>query len=116
MDPICASLKVNDTDSAFYGPCAQDKSTNNTMFCRKTTQVVLQAKKESMTRVIRTCGWIPYKSKTNHCLRTDNDFKLVTSCQCFADGCNLGVEIVPSRASLIVILSCIFLISNLLLK
>lgn len=78
--------------------------------------MVLEAKKESMTRVIRTCGWIPYKNKTNHCLVINTDFKLETSCQCFTDGCNLGIQVSPSSASILITLTCILLISNLLLK
>jgi len=66
--------------------------------CRKTVQIV-----ENEERIIRSCGWLPNTEsmKDRECFtRTGTHQVMVYHCVCRGDGCNSGMMITISTASI----------------
>jgi len=106
LNPGCAELTMNDTDSEYFKECA-DNYLGMEPFCRKTVQTIIDA---DMTRIHRECGWIIHKTRDPNCYINDDEFKLERSCQCFEDGCNKSSQTV-SNYLLILIVSTFYYLS-----
>jgi len=66
--------------AGFLQDCPEPTEKDQRALCRKTHQAVL-----SEVRVIRSCGRVNH---TEDCVGSRNLEVVVTSCQCFKDGCN----------------------------
>ncbi|XP_019868734.2 uncharacterized protein LOC109597484 [Aethina tumida] len=81
VDPGCADLKKEDTNSTYYKECSGDYK-----FCRKIHSSIL-GDDDKLVRIHRQCGWILTKNDSN-CKTSDTDFILKKNCVCWSDGCN----------------------------
>uniref|UniRef100_A0A1B6EBK2 Uncharacterized protein n=1 Tax=Clastoptera arizonana TaxID=38151 RepID=A0A1B6EBK2_9HEMI len=89
VDPDCINLQPNQTNSIHYKTCeytGEENYSDFELFCRKIEQIIPE--RDNLVRIVRKCGWVIHKSKTDTCYKLANDDHTETVCQCFSDACN----------------------------
>lgn len=83
IEPSCATLTKNSTDSIYYQPCRQPLTSQYKPFCRKMYQKILV--RDGVISITRSCS---YEKSPKPCYTYEDKDHEEVVCQCFTDGCN----------------------------